>query len=211
MGRNISLNSFSGYELDCHYVDCLNSNIARVANNLLFLSMVVMFPHELKIQAFLIMYCHWGRCFGWLPTVLPRWLWSTHLCLRACGAGPTPVKAVTRGVSGGDDSFTKGPHLITPKSGHMDTQEERLLCSGSASIRSEPRAVTSQTTLGSPRLSSHVSRISIFSAHTAEISTHLVCQSRPNKPVYVLSTVGTLDIPDRHCHGQVITAITASY
>lgn len=35
------------------------------AYGVLFLA-TVMFPHELKIQAFLIIYCHWERCFGWL-------------------------------------------------------------------------------------------------------------------------------------------------
>lgn len=51
-----------------------------------------------------------------------------HLCMHA---GPTSVKAVIRGAGCDDDSFTKGPHLITPKSGHMDTQEKRRLYSGS--------------------------------------------------------------------------------
>lgn len=58
-----------------------------------------------------------------------------------------------------DDSFTKEPHLINPKSGRIDTQEDRLLYSEWSDL-----SHTSQTTLRSPWLSVHVSRISIFSA-----------------------------------------------
>lgn len=74
----------------------LHTLSSKAANNVLFLSMV-MFPHELKIQAFLIIYCHWERCFGWLPTVWPCWLWSTHLCVLCVHAVLTPVKAVKGG------------------------------------------------------------------------------------------------------------------
>ena len=140
-----------------------------------------------------------SRCLATLALKRP----PVHLCIRA---GSTSVGAVIRGAGCNHDSFTKGPHLITPKSGHLDTQEDRLLDSSRSELR-----VASRTTLRSPRLSFHANRISIFSTHTEEISAHLVCQSWPNKPVYVLNTVGTLGIPDRHCHRQVITAITASY
>ncbi|KAI4825763.1 hypothetical protein KUCAC02_021433, partial [Chaenocephalus aceratus] len=88
-----------------------------------------------------------------------------HLCIRA---GPTSVRAVIRGAGCNHDSFTKGPHLITPKSGHLDTQEDRLLYSSRSELR-----VASRTTLRSPRLSFHTNRISIFSTHTEEISAHL--------------------------------------
>lgn len=106
-----------------------------------------------------------------------------------------------------DDSFIRGPHLITPKSGHVDTREEQLLFQR----HSDLSCITSQTTLRCPPLPVHMNRISIFLAHTEEIYTHLVCQSWPIKPVYVLNTVGTLNIPDRHRHRRLITAITASY
>lgn len=68
----------------------------KAAYNVLF-SSVVMFPHELKIEAFLIIYCHWERCFGWLPTV-PATLALKHPPVHWCvQAGPTPVKAVIEG------------------------------------------------------------------------------------------------------------------
>lgn len=75
-------------------------------------------------------------------------------------------------------------------------------------IGCEPR-VASQTVFGppppTPRGSPfHVNRISICRAHSKDIYAHLVCQSCTNKPVYVLNTVGTLDIPDTRCHRQVI-------
>lgn len=47
-----------------------------------------------------------------------------HLCEHNA---PTPIKAVIREAGCDDDSFRKGPHLIIPKAGHMDTQEVRLL------------------------------------------------------------------------------------
>lgn len=120
--------------------------------------------------------------------------------------GPIPFRAVMWKAGYDDDSFIKDSHLITPKSGRMNTQEKRLFCSGGG--RSDLRHIKSQTTLRSPRLSIHVNRISIFTAHTKEISTQMVCQRWPNKPVYVLNAMGTFDIPHRHCHRQVITAIT---
>lgn len=108
----------------------LHTLSCKAAYNGLFLSLV-MFPHELKIQAFLIIYCHWERCFGRLPTVWPRCLWSTHLCIRVCTLDQLPSKLSSEEAGCNDDSFTNGPHLITPKSGHTDTQGERLLCGGS--------------------------------------------------------------------------------
>lgn len=108
----------------------LHALSCKAAYIVLFLSMV-MFPHELKIWAFLIIYCHWEGCFSWLPTVWPRWLWSTHLCIRARMLDQLPSKLSSEEAGCIDDSFTKGSHLITPKSGHMDTQEERLFRSGS--------------------------------------------------------------------------------
>lgn len=127
-----------------------------------------------------------------------------HLCVHA---GPTPC---IRGAGCDDDSFTKGPHLITPKSGHVDTQEVRLLCSGSG--QSDLSHASHHKPLSDPHGSPFTwTWFSIFSAYTKEISAHLVCQSESNKPVYALNTVGTLDIPDRHGCRQVITAITASY
>lgn len=59
---------------------------------------MVMFPHELKNQAFLIIYCHWERCFGWLPTVWPRWIPCAHLCIRVCTMCQLPSKPVIRGT-----------------------------------------------------------------------------------------------------------------
>lgn len=130
----------------------------KVAYSVLFLS-VVMFPHELKISAFLIIYCHWGRCFGRLPTVWPRWLWSAHLCIRVRSPDELPSKLVIGG-SGLRRWF------IHKRASFNYSQIRSHGYPGGAgverwrwAIRSEPR-VTSQTTLTSPRLSVHVSWIS---------------------------------------------------
>lgn len=182
----------------------------KVAFSVLFLAMV-MFPHELKIQAFLIIYCHWERCFGRLPVVSLSRLWSTHLSIYACAHTWNSSCQSCHGRSRlrrwfihkrlsfnysqiRSHGYPGGPAAL-----------QRLWA-----IASEPR-VESQTARGSPQLSLHVNGISISSARTKEISTHPACQSLPNKPVYVLNTVGTLGIPDRHCYRQVITAITPSY
>lgn len=131
----------------------------KVAYNVLFLS-AVMFPHELKIEALFNNSLSLRKMF-WLasrgsghtgfeaPTcafVFASW---TNSCQSCQG----------RKKSCHDDSFTKEPHLINPNSGRIDTQEDRLLYSEWSDL-----SHTSQTTLRSPRLSVHVSRISIFSA-----------------------------------------------
>lgn len=159
------------------------------ACNVLFLSMV-MFPHELKIQAFLIIYCHWERCFGRLPMVWPRWLWSTHLCICVCTPSNSRQSCHQR-------TGLRWWFIHKRASFNYSQIKSHGYPGGAAAlqrqwaIRSEPR-VTSQTTLRFPRLFIHVNRISIFSARTKEISAHLVCHSWPNKPVYVLNTAGTL-------------------
>lgn len=133
MGWNVSLNCFSAYELNDHYTDCLKSNIAGVIlwGNI----QCAIFSHGhvptwIKDSDLLIIYCHWDRCFGWLPTV---WLWSTHLCISVCAHTLDEFlsKSVMRGAGSNDDSLINGPHLITLKSGHMGTQEKWLLCSAS--------------------------------------------------------------------------------
>lgn len=77
------LNSFWRW-IGSHWSD-VNITCGIMQNNpsVLFLS-VVMFPHQLKIQAFLIIYCHWGRCFAWFLSVCSRWLWNTHQCIGVC-------------------------------------------------------------------------------------------------------------------------------
>lgn len=209
MWADLSLNCFSGYELDSHYGDCFQSNIAYVIlkgslQPAIFIHGRVptwikdwsLFNHLLSLREMFWLASHGLATLSFeAPTcafVCARWTNSRQSCHRR-----------KRGFD--DDSFTNGPHLINPKSGHMDTLEERLLY-GEWSEQSH----TSQTTLRSPRLSIHVSRISIFSAYTKEIYAHLVCQSWPDKPVYVLNTAGTLDIPASHCHRQVKTEISAS-
>lgn len=173
---------------------------------MLFLA-TVMFPRELKIQAFLIIHRHSERWFGRVPTMWLRWLWSTHLCFCRC--------TLNRFFS--EPSCRLHRWFIHKRLSFNYSQIRSHRCPGGAAalqwqwaIRSETH-IKSQAALGSPRLSIHVNRISILSAHTKEISAQMVCQYRPNKPVYVLNTVGTLDVPRRHRHRQVITAITPSY
>lgn len=130
----------------------------KVSYSLLFLS-AVMFPHELKISASLIIYCHRGRCFGRLPTVWPRWLWSAHLCIRVRSPDELPSKLVIGG-SGlrrwfihKRASFNYSQIRSHGYPGGAGAEQRRW------AIRSEPRA-TSQTTLTSPRLCVRVSWIS---------------------------------------------------
>ncbi|CAB1439999.1 unnamed protein product [Pleuronectes platessa] len=75
-----------------------------------------------------------------------------------------PIKTVIRGAGCGDDSFTKGPHLITPKSGHTDTQEQRLLYGGSGPSDFRATSGTSQTALRFP--TALRSREQDFNRHT---------------------------------------------
>lgn len=157
----------------------------------------VLFPHELLIQTYLIIYWHWKMCFL-LPTVWPCQLWSTHLWICVCMFGNR------QSCHGQKQSWAMihsqtASHLITPKSGHTDAQEKQMLYG--ANGWSDP-SHASQTTLRSPWIHVHVSRISISPAQTKEISAHLVCQRWPDKLVYVLNTSGTLAIPDRPCHNN---------
>lgn len=110
-----------------------------------------------------------------------------------------------------DDSFIKEPHLITLKSGHMDTQEERAAVEQPSHLSPTSHHKPLFSPHGSPFTWTGFQSLQASSAHNKEICIHLVCHSRPNKPVYVLNTAGTLDIPDRHRHRRVITAITAPY
>jgi len=123
--------------------------------------------------------------------------------------GPVPVKAVMRGAGCHDDPFIKGPHLITLESGHMDTQEKRLLYGGR--MWSDLSHTSNHKPLSDPHGSSFTWTGFQSSVLRPKRFPPTRCQSWPNKPVYVLNTVGTLNIPDRRYHRQVITAITSSY
>lgn len=164
---------------------------------------------RVQIQGLLIIYCHWKICFGWFPSVWACWLWSTHLCISCVHAGPTPVKAAIGGASCDHDSFTKGPHLITPKSGHVDTQEEQLFAATVGNQIWTTRHITNHSQIPTA-LHSHEQDFQ-SSVLTPKRFLPTCCQSWSNKPVYALNTIGTLDIPDRRGYRQVITAITASY
>lgn len=207
------LNCFSGYELHSDYIDCLKSNIACVIMQGSLQCAIYIHGH---VPTWIKDASHFNNLLSlrkmfWLASRSLTTLALKHPPVHSCvDAGPTTVKAVIRGAGWDDDSFIKGPHLIIPKSGHMDTQEERLLYSGS--WRSDLSHASHHKPFPYPEGSPFTwTGYKIFDAYTEEISAHLVCQSRPVKPVYVLNTVGTLDIPDRHCHRPVITAISASY
>lgn len=174
------------------------------AYDVLFLVMV-MFPHELKIQAFLIIYCHWEMFWLASHDVATPVLKHSPILLYV-HTGPIPFRAVMWKADYDDDSFIKDSFNYSQIRSREYPGEAAVL-QWRWAIRSETH-IKSQTTLRSPRLSIHVNGISIFTAHTKEISTQMVCQRWPNKPVYVLNAMGTFDIPHRHCHRQVITAIT---
>lgn len=130
MWADLSLNCFSGYELDSHYGDCFQSNITYVIlkgslQPAIFIHGRVptwikdwsLFNHLLSLREMFWLASHGLATLSFeAPTcafVCARWTNSRQSCHRR-----------KRGFD--DDSFTNGPHLINPKSGHMDTREERL-------------------------------------------------------------------------------------
>lgn len=175
---------------------------------MLFLA-TIMFPHELKIHTFNNLLSL--RKMFWIASCSLAVLTLKHRLERLyMHTGPLPVKAVRRDPGCHNDSFIKGPHLIISKSGHIDAQEMCLLYSNS--MRSDLSHTSNhKLPLRSPWCFAHVNGISVFSAQSKAISTHLVCQSWSNKSVYTLNTMGSFDIPDRHRHRQVITPIAPFY
>lgn len=95
---------------------------------------------------------------------------------------------------------SKGPHLINPKLGHVDTKGG--VAAVQWMIRSEPR-ITKRANR-SPQVFLLFSRAGFQSSvlTPGRFYTHLVCQSWPEKPVYVLNTSGTPDIAVKHWCGQ---------
>lgn len=114
--------------------------------DVLFLA-TVMFPHELKIQAFLIIYCHWEMF--WLASHVATPVLKHSPILLYVHTGPIPFRAVMWKAGYDEDSFIKDSHLITPKSGRMNTQEKRLFCSGGG--RSDLRHTSNHKPLSGPR------------------------------------------------------------